>query len=655
MANSEAKKQSNSIYYNIDIYNDNSTNGDISSKFQTAFNSPLLMDTSNYEVAVARARIPLDQIPLSQENIPFNKWQIEIGVPLTEGYGYTYYNSYVPQFLPRIVENNYNTATLGINTLNLGTMTILAGTSSPTGTVVPTITPSSTAILQGFTVTFDVSGLTNVSNIAYSKNYIVECTTIRVVRFTYDKVLVPGSPWDIRDVMGSSARIIAMCASQLRDNVYVLGYQPDGGGSWTIVEIYEGGGAAPLPLNSDGNAFPSNVGIYSMSCSDQSLSVTVNKPAASVYTPDVTLPVVYTIGGQITRYNGAQPYRRGIVMTYLDSENLYYEAVTTPYHNATIRITDKETAGNTTKSFNVPDYQNNYVMRFLGSDEWNNLLVCLQSSVDNTYSIVAYDKVIGETGDPIYTIQMGSQNPVSLTTFTATPAPPTLSPSLSPNYQVMTINEYLRQINLAFGFIFSQIQLPYSSPTAAPRLVYNSSTAIVSIVTDVGCASSSTVACVINFNQLLWSLFKFNSIAAVNTALPATGGVVRTLTINDPISPALVTNTPQPSSTMYRFSDLTRIIIGTTRMGVYGDNQNNDKLLVNICDFTVDTENGIPNLIIYNPFILRFYKLYQNTPLTNIDVFVSYANRAGDVFPITISPYNSIGLKLEFHRIPLIQ
>jgi len=116
MANSDAKMQSNSIYYNIDIYNDNSTSGDIPSKFQTAFNSPLLMDTSNYEVSVARARIPLDQIPLSQENLPFEKWQIEIGVPVVGVPNkYTYYNSYVPQFLPNIVPYSHNTALLGIN------------------------------------------------------------------------------------------------------------------------------------------------------------------------------------------------------------------------------------------------------------------------------------------------------------------------------------------------------------------------------------------------------------------------------------------------------------------------------------------------------------------------------------------------------------
>ena len=60
------------------------------------------------------------------------------------------------------------------------------------------------------------------------------------------------------------------------------------------------------------------------------------------------------------------------------------------------------------------------------------------------------------------------------------------------------------------------------------------------------------------------------------------------------------------------------------------------------------TINGIHELVIYNPTVLRFYQLYQTTPLLNIDIFVSYANRAGKVFPNTISPYNSIGLKLQF-------
>ncbi len=86
-------------------------------------------------------------------------------------------------------------------------------------------------------------------------------------------------------------------------------------------------------------------------------------------------------------------------------------------------------------------------------------------------------------------------------------------------------------------------------------------------------------------------------------------------------------------------------------MGVKGDNESFNTMLVNIGDFTVDTSAGIPQgLIIYNPTVLRYYQLYQTTPLLNIDIFVSYANRAGQVFPITISPYNSIGLKLQFRN-----
>ncbi len=50
-------------FYNIDIYNDNSTGDDISSIFTTSFQAPLLMNPSHHEITVARARIPCDQIP----------------------------------------------------------------------------------------------------------------------------------------------------------------------------------------------------------------------------------------------------------------------------------------------------------------------------------------------------------------------------------------------------------------------------------------------------------------------------------------------------------------------------------------------------------------------------------------------------------------
>ena len=650
MANSEAK-QSNSIYYNIDIYNDNATGADISSKFQTAFNSPLLMDTSNYEVAVARARIPLDQIPLSQENIPFQKWQIEIGVPSTMSENdYTYYSSYVPQFLPNIAPYSLNTALVGfVNTGMFSTITI-DSVASPSGNV--PIVYGTSPILMSQEILNQVDVNNTISNSAFTKNfgYYVDVTYDPVI---YQCAYTGGTPMDTWNVNyipgypgypGGNTRIIGLCSDQTRDSVYMLLYNTDSG-SWYIYELISGIGTE-LPTFG-GIPLPQNNPIFSMSCDAKHLTLSCGFFNELIVPGTDYVTFIFDISGPISLYkqfNNINP-----ITSFIDySDGNYYTA---PINDINLNFYQNLTFDNSqTNTYYPPNNLNALFVRFLGTDTWNNLLVCFKDTIDNTYSIVAYNKNFGGSG--VYTIQMGNQIPVTLSNFTTVSGVNTL-PSLSPNYQVMTINDYLRQINMGFVDVFVQIPQPYSSPTAAPRLVYNSSTAIVSIVTDVGCASSSTVACVINFNQLLWSLFKFNSIAAVNTALPATGGVVRTLTINDPISPALVTNTPQPSSTMYRFSDLTRIIIGTTRMGVYGDNQNNDKLLVNICDFTVDTENGIPNLIIYNPFILRFYKLYQNTPLTNIDVFVSYANRAGDVFPITISPYNSIGLKLEFQRIPM--
>ena len=269
--------------------------------------------------------------------------------------------------------------------------------------------------------------------------------------------------------------------------------------------------------------------------------------------------------------------------------------------------------------------------------------------------MACYTNNTADTGEPGFRIEAYSvttpqkgcdyfittpTEPYSLSKFTQISVPVPEGPSLTPNYPIMTINEYLGQINLAFASIIAQIPLPLSSPLQAPTLVFDSTLSIINIITDTSCFSSLKTACVINFNKLLWSFFKFTSTPAVSQNL---GIGARTLTISFEIQ-------PQPNSTLYRFSDLTRIIIGTNRMGVKGDNESFNTMLVNIGDFTIDTSNGIPELVIYNPTVLRFYQLYQTTPLLNIDIFVSYANRAGKVFPITISPYNSIGLKLQFRN-----
>ena len=647
MANSEAKKQSNSIYYNIDIYNDNSTNADISSKFSTAFNSPLLMDTSNYEVAVARARIPLDQIPLSQENIPFHKWQIEIGVPSTMSLNdYTYYSSYVPQFNPVPASLAYfDTAIIGFFRSDLQVITLPVGTLS--GNVPLNLQTYNNSTVQQT----NLINSHNLSNIAYATSYYYVVNTLTTLDAYGYGDNTPIAYLSTYPGVNNS-QIFGICATQASDTFYVLVYDLDA--LQLVILTYEGINAQ-LPSTFTLCGAPSTVNINSFSCNGTYISVSVQDGnTCQIYNCSTD----NFIGAPQLLPNQPAVVENFMIYTYVDVNNVYYQAPVRQNigpRDHDFRSYDINNPQDPWTDIFLYDIQARTFTRFMGNDINGNIMACYTNNTADTgetgFRIESYSVTTPQQGCD-YFITTPTE-PYSLCKFTTISNPVPEGPSLTPNYQVMTINDYLRQINMGFVDAFSQIPQPYSSPTIAPRLVFDSAASIVSIVCDPGCATSLANACVINFNQLLWSLFKFNSIAAVYTALPSIGGVVQTLEIDDVASGAKLSITPQPNSTIYRFSDLTRIIIGTTRMGVYGDNQNNDKLLVNIGDFTVDTENGIPNLIIYNPFILRFYKLYQNTPLTNIDVFVSYANRAGEVFPITISPYNSIGLKLEFQRIPM--
>ena len=638
MAVSNAKKQSNSIYYNIDKYNDNSTNADISSSFSTFFNSPLLMDTSNYEVACVRARVPLDNVPLSQTNIPFQKWQIEIGVPVVGAppNTYTYYDAFVPQFNQIVTTTaNFN---IGINGQYMQTTSLPQNepTTDPTLTLTPKVPqlPYPVAIQAGGILE------NGVSNTACGLTYTAIITSPSVIsRYItatnafVDSINVPVS------ISRPNLVLLGLCMPPNSNKVYVLSYDPDGGGSHLLSDIFN------FPVGLDLEIPSPQIALNSISCSTTQLSIS--------YSSDTVIPIVrnYDLSsGSITPLNFYSP--TAYAVSFIDSDSNYYLGTISGIDQFFTQNTIGTGAVETTYNLPVADPSPYYLDRFLGSDIYGNLLVLTTDSYGN-YTILAYGK---SSAILRYRINMiDGYRPLVISNMIMT----NITTENTAPYAIQTINEYLRQINLAFVDIMGQIPLPLTSPQLTPFLEFNSTTSIVSIVCDAGCWSGTNPAganpaCVINFNQLLFSFFKFNSIAAVYTELSSVGGQVRTIEINKAVAPAS-SITPQPNSTIYRFADITRLIIGTSRMSVYGDNQNNDKLLINLSDFTIDTERGIPNLIIFNPVILRFYKLYQQTPLTQLDIFVSYANRAGDVFPINISPYNSIGLKLEFHRIPLVE
>lgn len=619
-------------YYNIDIYNDNATSGDISSKFQTAFNSPLLVNTSDYDVSVVRARVPLDQIPLSQDNIPFQKWQIEIGVPVVGGAPNTYnfYNAYVPQFDEVIT----TTSDFNIGFVDLNLQSTFLPQTEPTTTQTLSLTPN----INPLAITFQGGGAggNGVSNTAFGLIYTAFCNSAFVVsRY----LTATGAFVDTVNLRTDTGRpnliVLGITMPPNNSHVYACCYDPDTGGHHFLIDVFNN------PVFLDLGIPSPEIDLYSISSSASQLTLGLEH-----ITTSFNINYTLTAGAIATLSSFSQADARA---SFLDSASAYYVAsfVGPTYTVATQR---NITTNAIIQTYTYPGAD--VFDRFIGSDIYGNLLISTVNLITNVYSIRAY----GKTSQILrYSITMaGSNRPLVISNMIQNTV---VSINTAP-YVVQTINDYLRQINLAFVAIMAQIPLPLSSPQLVPFLEFNSTTSIISIVCDAGCwsgtpAASANPACVINFNQLLWSFFKFTSIDALYTALSAIGGQVRTLEISKAIPPALST-TAQPNSTLYRFSDLTRIVIGTSRMGVYGDVENNSKLLINLGDFAVDTEKGIPNLVIYNPTILRFYKLYQTTPLTNIDIFISYANRAGEIFPVNISPYNSIGLKLLFKNRKLL-
>lgn len=638
-----ASTQEAMTYYNIDIYNDNSTQGDISSKYATAFSSPLLVNTSDYDVCVARARIPLDQIPLSQDNIPFEKWQIEIGVPTIgqPAHTYTYYNDFVPQFnpIPFASSNNF---TIGVEGQNLFT------------SLLPVNEPSTT---QTLTLTSKVPALpvpvallpmdTGSSNTVFGLSYTAVCIDDhRISRYvTATNVLVDTINIRTRFNLGPDAVLLGICMPTNTNDVYAIFY--DGGDHFICNASYTLGNQLNVIQGLSGD----QINLFSFTCSDALISLAyIHQQALTYYNRNFTIGVPPTLDQPGTiQFLSVFLNPNNIKRTYIDSNQQYFVGISN--HND-CHLADINTNVHL-KQYSWDEIPELSFSRFLGTDAYGNLLISTKTGpVPQQYTILAFGK---QSAILKYRINMGLNNPLAISNMILTHVGYVNNPA---PYAVQTINDYLRQINLAFVAIMAKIPIPLTSPQLTPYLEFDSSTSIISIVCDAGCWSGTNPAginppCVINFNQLLWSFFKFNSIAAVYTTLPGIGGQVRTLQINKALAPAS-SITPQPNSTVYRFSDLTRIVIGTSKMGVFGDVENNSQLLINIGDFTVDTEKGIPSLVIYNPTVLRFYKLFQTTPLTNIDIFISYANRAGKIFPVNISPYNSIGLKLLFKNRKLI-
>lgn len=610
-------------YYNVNIYND--TNDVIECKYSANMIVPLLDKPNQYEVSVVRASVPLDGIPISQVNIGFESWQVQF--TNTQTNPVTTSNAYVQQFNPTIETYTDNTAFAAINGYYFSTVSIPS--PEPTGFAPYTMGPFASLLIQpGYIPN------TTLSNVVFSQTYINYMTSPTFI----NQYLYNGQSSGGIDISVSipNVDIRAMCASQLRDQLYVVVYNPNAGFLELLTYITP---TSPPLVNSLGGTFLTNTSITSISCSDIYLSI-------SFQFGDTYQIINFNITGAPDQLVNQQPpvvLANTVIYTYIDSSNNYYQSapIVGSTHNAYFYQMDL----NTYYATNIYSISPQYLfVRFLTTDTWDNVLVLLLNSNDGTYSSMAYNKV-SPAGNipPRYIINMGET--LSMTQFTPVSGTRIL-PSLTPNYQIWNYQTYLDQINLAIETAFNGIKGSDGWPSQeVPYLSYSDSK--FSLNCGVGLASP---VCIMSFNTRLWQRFMFNSHTNTSNSNYEDIQILNLIPNIVPSTPPTSLMITQPHNSNYRWFDITRIIVRSNKMSVAGDVELTNTSLLNITDFAVDTSAPDVLLQIYEPAILRYYQLYQTSPLNAVDVQLSYATRSGDIYPIYLTAGSSGSIKLLFRR-----
>ena len=291
-------------YYNINIYND--TNDDIECKYSANMIIPLLDKPNQYEVSVVRASVPLDGIPISQVNIGFESWQVQFTNTQTNQTS----NAYVQQFNPNNVTYTDNVAFVALNDDYLNTVSIRS--PEPSGFAPYALGPYVPLLIRpGYIPN------TTVSNIVFSQTYIhyINITSPTIItQYLYNGQ--SNSQIDI-SVGIPNVDIRAMCASQLRDELYVVVFNPNSGFLELLTYITPTSSAT---VSDVGVQYPSATSIISMSCSDTYLSLSTLVVAGDLGQIQI---INFDITGSPVALLNQQPpiVENAVIYTYVDSSS----------------------------------------------------------------------------------------------------------------------------------------------------------------------------------------------------------------------------------------------------------------------------------------------------------------------------------------------
>ena len=616
-------------YYNVNMYND--TDEIAPAKFAISTTVPLLHNPDQYEVAVCRCSVPLDGIPISQRDIPYGEWAIMVedahaqppnsNVAVVAQFNTQtiitpIYSSYISYF-----------STTGGNVYQAG---YFNDSNVLTSIIAPTIIGSTVHLAISnsyiYTVMFDsgsnihinridrMTGLNPISSPSFGLDlaYIVRFTA----NDTYFAFLLIDNVIYTNNITYTSPNSLPVNAPITSTNINIITFQMQTLNSINYICL------AMTYDNAGQNLHQASV--YGF------VSGSAYGPIADGFVQPADLPISYP----------------SLVM--IDNNSFYFQYLKTDGMRV---IVNQQLSGGHDIYYDTTGF---YLSSSVLAKYDDNSVLCVKSNASETVYLRQFLNTDDEddtfTGFPPGQLFYSSPFISSIQTGSTTEIIPSIY------YPIWTIQDYVNKINTALLSAFTAV-FPPGNPQqpSIPYLSYSNAKFSMNVPASFTADSDYSIS----FNTRLGRRFLFNTkpgvvLTGVNpiTTLTENFYPLQLLEENpneeNPITQ--IFNYPQPNSTAYKFFDITRIIIGSTKLSVAGDTELSNTSLLNITDFAVDTTSPNVLLQIYEPAILRYYQMYQTAPLTMLDAFLQYATKDGNIYNIDLIPGESASMKLLFRR-----
>ena len=620
--NSERMKK---VYFNCEIAN--TTEQSIDAKYSISLLKPIIDDPMKYNITVNRFRLPLNGVPLSKKNVPFQQWQVGLGYNTASSgspANWVYKTAYVPQLNPETIQKPINyylvAQTAGGSTLTVNNVSTDDITQVNSSYPMYADAPYFSEWLK--LVAYDLVGTGSIYSYIGSGQIDVYyaqsgnlATTIYVTALpNFDGV----NAITVNPVNGD----FFVCWHD-GSEIYISRYERTAPTTWEFrytvnIDSY----------TSQNNSFMAlcNGWIYYINQTGQNkiikyISYYLNTPVLQFET-DRFVNNLVSVGSYLCFCDNS------VALLFA------FQPISSSNGNLILKQT-------------IAYIPTGASALAIGLDYDGNLLYF--SNSDGIVRAVSFTN-----GQVMYQTNQFGSNPVLLAPAISQPTLIDSGPTDIYHYQT-----YLNQINSAFSQVFTAIESQSGfSPADAPRAIYNPDSKLFSLVCDGTYINMTKYQILMNTD--LWNMFLFPTVSATGLPTDNNGPFKLILAQNDiynavygngSTTPSFVTLN-QESTTIFKFYDLVRILLVTSKIPVNGDCEGINSSVNLITDIVPDTSSLTPDdIIVYQPTVLRNYNLESNVPLRDLDIAFYYGCKDGSIYKVQLLAGEYASVKLEFEQV----